>query len=570
MRFLSAAIAAIHQRQVALPMSYSHSEYQPVLSVAPRWAVRVLAWIAFAICAYLAWKAVIGDGPSSACVGGGSDCHDVQTSRWSVWLGMPVAVAGLACYASLAGLSVMTGLTGPRSTRWISTLLVMLSLTAALCGIWFSAIQLFVLGKFCLECMALHVCGLAIAGIVLWGLASRRPSATAVRAVVTPGASAVRPTAAAIPGVVMPRTLRAAPAVSHSSAGPPWAIGAGGAIALLALLIGGQVLFPADTSYQAQVALSQPIELGAVDKVEGAPPSGSQTTGPVPYQANRIPTEGAAADAGVVQTSALVANDSATTPSLTKQDVPNESPRDNEPSIGAVAATPPPESAPRRQRFVKFLSGTVTLDIYQHPVIGNPEAPHVVLEFASYDCHHCHQMHRVVQKAMSRYGDQVAVVILPYPQEMECNKEVKNARNSITGACATARMALGVASLEPAKFEEFHDWLMAGKDKPPTPTQAVQQAYHTVGRDRMRQIPREQLQKQIAQYVDLYIKIKGTTPDPTKVGLPLMVIGNHIISGSQESDQKVFSAWEQHLGVKPVKSATGVEIPTEIKAEPRI
>jgi hypothetical protein len=170
-------------------------------------------------------------------------------------------------------------------------------------------------------------------------------------------------------------------------------------------------------------------------------------------------------------------------------------------------------------------------------------------------------MHRMVQKALARYGNQVAVVILPYPQEMECNKEVVKSAASITGACATARMALGVAALEPAKFAKFHDWLMADKEKPPSPTQAVQRGYTTVGRDRMKALSRDALHKQIAQYVDLYVKVKATTPDPSKVGLPLMVIGDQVVSGMHESDEKLFRLWEDNLGVKPVRGVSLPELP---------
>jgi hypothetical protein len=85
----------------------------------------------------------------------------------------------------------------------------------------------------------------------------------------------------------------------------------------------------------------------------------------------------------------------------------------------------------------------------------------------------------------------------------------------------------------------------------------VQKAYTTIGRERMRQIPREKLQSQIAQYIDLYVKIKSKASDPKKVGLPLMVIGDHINSGVLE-DEKLFQIWEEHLGVKPkVNSSTG-------------
>lgn len=525
-------------------MSPSVSSPQPVLAAPFRWALRAVAWLAFGICAFLAWKAVSGSAVS-ACLANSGDCDAVQGSSWAWWLGVPVAVIGLACYASLASLSVMTGLSGPTAVRWISTLLAGFSLTAALGGLWFTGIQLFALGTFCLWCLALHVCGWAIAALVVWGLITRPRSVPGMSAAPV-GVGAVRAAAPATPGIFVPRTIRpVSPARANS--GPSWAIAGAGAATVLVALAGGQLLFPADTSHREMVALDEPIELGTKSAAEPIGPPARMEDAQA-YTANRIPVEIPTPDQGVVPAAAQTDDTSVSEPT-SKQDT-SEAATGDEGTAGAAAKSAPPDVAPRPKRVVTLLDGSVTLDMNQHAVLGNPEAKHVVLEFVSYDCSHCRNMHRMVHRALARYGDQVAVVIMTIPAESDCNKEVA-AKNSIIGACATARMAIGVAKLEPAKFEDFHNWLMSGKDRPPSPAQAVQRAYSVVGRDRMKEMPRDDLQKQITQYVDLFIKIKSKTADPKKVGLPLMVVGNQILSGSQESEEKVFSAWEESLGIQP-------------------
>jgi hypothetical protein len=334
------------------------------------------------------------------------------------------------------------------------------------------------------------------------------------------------------------------------------ALAISGALLFAATLAGGQLLFKADTTYQTTVALKEPVRL---DEPTQSPEQTASHPDAVLHQANRIPTDVATTDSAVapaglvtdsdsskgVTNAALNENDNSASSTATA-DSQNLPTTDDSKSAEATTANEPP----RPQRMVKFLNGSVTLDIYQHPHIGNPEAPHVMLEFASYDCSHCREMHRVLHKALRRYGDQFAIVVLPYPQEMECNKEVKQSRYSITGACATARMAVGVATLSPKKFAQFHDWLMEGKDRPPTPSQSIQKAYTLVGADHIREM-RPQFEKKMQDYLALYARIKATTPDPSKVGLPLMVLGDHIMSGSQESDEKMFQSLEQHLGVKP-------------------
>jgi hypothetical protein len=164
-------------------------------------------------------------------------------------------------------------------------------------------------------------------------------------------------------------------------------------------------------------------------------------------------------------------------------------------------------------------------------------------------------MSKVVQKALRRYGNQVAVVVMIIPFDMQCNKTITKASNSIPGACTTARMALGVSTIDPAKFAHLHDWLMAEGDKPPTPSQAVSRAYEMVGNERLSKLPAEVLNKQLAGYVELFNKIKAQqSPEDSKTfGLPVMLMGDEVLTGMPENgEQRVYRAWEGFLGVTPL------------------
>src|SRR6185369_10998134 len=108
-------------------MTNRSAAVQPLFSPSVLWAIRVLAWLAFLITSYLAYKS-IGHGVASSCITGSADCEAVQSSIWSVWLGLPVAALGLACYSSLATLSLLTGLSNPRALHWVGTAIVLLSL----------------------------------------------------------------------------------------------------------------------------------------------------------------------------------------------------------------------------------------------------------------------------------------------------------------------------------------------------------------------------------------------------------------------------------------------------------
>src|SRR5689334_8779270 len=63
------------------------------------WAMRALALAAVALSGYVAWASTAGRSPSGC--GAGSDCEQVLATRWSLWLGVPVAGLGLANYLGI-------------------------------------------------------------------------------------------------------------------------------------------------------------------------------------------------------------------------------------------------------------------------------------------------------------------------------------------------------------------------------------------------------------------------------------------------------------------------------------
>src|SRR6186997_2312552 len=119
-----------HSKQSgALSGSYG-SACAPAFNTPVRWTLRVLAWLAFGVASYLAWSAVTQTAVAGCSVGSHESCDVVLSSSWSKWLGVPVAVLGLACYATLATLSILLGLRSAQANRWISTVFVMLAIAA--------------------------------------------------------------------------------------------------------------------------------------------------------------------------------------------------------------------------------------------------------------------------------------------------------------------------------------------------------------------------------------------------------------------------------------------------------
>jgi uncharacterized membrane protein len=120
------------------------------------WVISGLALAGLVISGLLVSQSLSGD-PIAGC-GGGSSCHDVLNSRWSVVLGIPVALSGFLVYAVFL-IALL------RKNVLLSSLCLGLILGAV--G-WFVFVQAVVIGRFCPWCMAGHGIGISIVGLALW------------------------------------------------------------------------------------------------------------------------------------------------------------------------------------------------------------------------------------------------------------------------------------------------------------------------------------------------------------------------------------------------------------------
>jgi uncharacterized membrane protein/thiol-disulfide isomerase/thioredoxin len=516
-------------RQSSASWNSLDSAIQPAFNAPVRWTLRLLAWVAFGVASYLAWHSVTETAVAGCTAGSHQGCDLVLTSSWSRWLGIPVAVLGLACYATLAALSVLLGIGSATVNRWITTIFVMLSILAAGVSLWFVGVQIFAIGSYCPYCLVTDTCGITL-GVVAIVFAVRSvlaqrgwPESRGAQ----PGLAALR---SAIPGG-SGATARPAPTATRFERTSPWLIPAmGGAIPLILLLVGGQILFPSKTFGLEQVALNESIQIGGAKSGEK---DSASSAGGSERVALRVPNDG----------------ENAVKPSL-PPDSTSDSKSDGQAKSASDASASGPDG-PKKKRLVKFLGGKLTLDVYEHPVIGSPEAPHIVVEMISYDCPHCRKMFPIMEHALERYGDQVALLIMVQPLDKECNKLITDPAMSHPGSCAVAKLAMGIARVNPGAFASFHEFLMSTKDKPPEMQAALPKAYVLADRDRLRKLTQgDELDKQLESYVDLFGTLQKRSGKQS-FGLPVQILGDQVMNGSVEHEEDVFKAWEQNLGVKP-------------------
>ena len=466
------------------------------------WAIVGLGVVGLCVSAYLTWTTWGSTAVVGCDAGGAVDCEEVLASHWSKWFGIPVSLLGLLTYSGMLAAAVML-LKGSRGVG--ATVLLTLSLLAAGSAAWFVGLQIFIIESFCLYCMGVHLCSLAIAGLtvyMLWTSADTGSSAPM-------GALLGEPAYTSDDHDELVSSLSPRPILASS-------VAAGG----LAILMIGQYFFqPAGMEFvKFEDALA---EQEAEKDIEDEPTVDSSESD-----------------------LASLESDSDDTPESEPDDNTSDLFTEASPS-DAEAAPPAPESSRRTEsRLIKFGGLQDPIDVANVPILGQPDAEHVLLEMLDYTCPHCRNMHPHIESAVERYGDQVAFVVFHVPLSKKCNPYVRREHWSHRYACDYARLALSIFRLDPTKFAEFHSWVMNSK-RPPAVVDARRFAMKLVGEDVL--LDQNLKAKSLSSFA-------GNSDDLKKMnsGLPLIMTEKGLLKGVPRNETEFFQYLEKLLGVEPV------------------
>jgi uncharacterized membrane protein len=145
-----------------------------------RQAIAVLALVGLFVALYL-WLHALGIGGPLKCGTGG--CDTVQSSRWAVFLGLPVALYGVIGYALILVVALVALRPVAVERRvWSAALLALATIGLVFTGD-LTYIELFVIHAICRWCV-----GSAVIIVLIWIVAFR---SLAIRT--DPGASPPRP-----------------------------------------------------------------------------------------------------------------------------------------------------------------------------------------------------------------------------------------------------------------------------------------------------------------------------------------------------------------------------------------
>ena len=143
-------------------MQTEHSPY-------PRMAAALLSLLGLLDAAYLALERVTG-GPIACPVGGG--CETVQSSAYALLFGVPVAFIGVAGYALLLVVALLSLQAYNLSGISLDALLLASASIALVAGIYFMYLQVAVIGAICFWCAMAALLDLLIwlAALANWRL----------------------------------------------------------------------------------------------------------------------------------------------------------------------------------------------------------------------------------------------------------------------------------------------------------------------------------------------------------------------------------------------------------------
>jgi uncharacterized membrane protein len=220
----------------------------------------------------------------------------------------------------------------------------------------------------------------------------------------------------------------------------------------------------------------------------------------------------------------------------------------------AITTAPPPTIpiaplAPAAvARKLTLLGGRLILDAGAFPIIGKPDAPHLIAAVLDYTCEFCRELHPMLQHALDAFEGQLAIQTIHAPLERSCNPAIEIFNPLHADACAYSRLAIALWHCQAPRFVEFHDWLFAGP-RPPALEITQRKAHELAGAENMAQaLAAPRVAQQISDGVTVYRATQSGQ-------LPKLLLPGGLFIGQISSAQKLIEVLRQQLQQQPPATA---------------
>lgn len=196
-----------------------------------------------------------------------------------------------------------------------------------------------------------------------------------------------------------------------------------------------------------------------------------------------------------------------------------------------------------KERTISILGGQVRLKPHNYPMLGSPNADHIIVYLFDYTCPNCRAMQHQLSKAVDDLGGKLGVVKLAVPLDAKCNQHVQTTAKMHMSACALAQLSTAVFLADPTKFHDYDVWLSAGAS-PPSVDDARAKAVQLVGKEALeKQINSPNIDTRIQANINVYGRTGGTV-------VPQFVMGNIRIFSRPDPEQ-MMALFKEHLNIEP-------------------
>lgn len=217
---------------------------------------------------------------------------------------------------------------------------------------------------------------------------------------------------------------------------------------------------------------------------------------------------------------------------------------------GGQVAYEPPAPPPRIYR-AQIGRRTLELDQAELPFVGWAKAPKSAIVINDYTCHHCRDMHAILDRARARYGQRFSVIVVTVPLAAKCNPTIRRQAPVHRNACELATLALAVWRAKPEAFERMdaflYAWPSGGANEriPHQPDAARRFAVELVGEAALERAMRGPwIARRIRDNIDLNVQAGPG-------GFPKLIFPDKSVSLDPNDEQGVFRVLEKELGLKP-------------------
>jgi uncharacterized membrane protein len=197
-------------------------------------------------------------------------------------------------------------------------------------------------------------------------------------------------------------------------------------------------------------------------------------------------------------------------------------------------------------RSLSLYSNQFLIKLDDVPMIGSPDAPHIIVYLFDYNCPHCRALHSILVKTCQQLTNQLGVVCLPMPISPRCDPYLPPNAHSIPNSCEYARLGLAVWRAKPEAQRQFDDWMFASV-KPPPLKQAGEYAAQLVGADKLESALADPwIQQQILTDCRLH-RANWLAVDSS--AMPQLILGEAVSSGPLNSVEHLLVLLNRYLGM---------------------